>query len=458
MNWAKLHIFYIFLLFFVSNIALAQDEAKIELGKKTLLLDETFTIKVSIKNTDKAVVSAFPDLQNFTKEAKQKTFSKSQLGYIITQSYTPTKEGVFKIPTFTLNINGKDYTSDAFSIAVNVPKDDTEEVLEVISPEKAKSNAFLSMKVDKSNVFVGEGFRVSLAFYVAENSTIDLAFPDDLNAQVDAIAKRIKSPDCLEERLTITNLAEELGNINGKKYRFYKFFEAVYFPLNSKPINIPIVELRMLEVSKKNTQKESVVFKDLPQKITVTDLPQHPLKDKVSAGNFSLVEQIETRKLSTGKSFSYLFKIVGDGNFSTVNAISPTNDSFFDFYPPDIKEIKVEGKPSREKVFRYRVLPKDSGQHQLDKYFYWVYFNTKTEKYDTLKSSLKIKVLGKTIASKETDNSGDIFAGIEKIDTSRIETNYQDVIKNVSNLCIICMLIGSVYLFVWSNKNKTGND
>ena len=33
----------------------------------------------------------------------------------------------------------------------------------------------------------------------------------------------------------------------------------------------------------------------------------HPLKDKVSAGNFSLVEQIETRKINTGKSFTYLF-------------------------------------------------------------------------------------------------------------------------------------------------------
>lgn len=204
--------------------------------------------------------------------------------------------------------------------------------------------------------------------------------------------------------------------------------------------------------------KESIVFKDTPQTVVVSDLPEHPLKDKVSAGNFSLVEQIETRKINTGKSFSYLFKIVGDGNFSTVNVTPPADDSFFDFYPPEIKENHPNGQPSREKLFRYRILPKDSGQYQFDKYFFWVFFNTKKGQYDTLKSALKIKVLGKTIADKDTDASNDIFAGIDKLDTSRIESNYQEVLKNISNLLIICMLIGSLYLFNWGRKKKANND
>ena len=456
MNGRKLHIFYIFLLFLVSNFALAQEDVKIELGKKNILLEENFTIKVIIRNTDKSIISAFPELPSFSKGARQKVFSKNPLGYTITQTYTPTKEGNFKIPSFVLTVNNKEYSNEAFTIIVNSPDDNSEDENEAVSPEKAKSNAFLAMNVSKNKVYVGEGFRVSLAFYVAESNTLKMDFADDLNTQVDAIAKKIKSPDCLEQRILISDLKGVPTNINGKKYLSYQFFEANYFPLNSKPVTIPAVELRMVQTIK-NT-KESIIFKDIPQTISVLDLPEHPLKDKVSAGNFSLVEQIETRKINTGKSFSYLFKIVGDGNFSTVNVTSPTNDSFFDFYPPEIKENRPNGQPSREKLFRYRILPKDSGQYQFDKYFFWVFFNTKKGQYDTLKSALKIKVLGKTIADKDTDTSNDIFAGIDKLDTSRTETNYQDVLKNISNLLIICMLVGSLYLFNWGRKKKANNE
>lgn len=456
MNVRKIHIFYIFLLFLASNFALAQEDVKIELSKKNILLEENFTIKVFIRNTDKSAMSAFPELPNFTKGARQKVFSKNPLGYTITQNYTPIREGNFKIPSFTLTVNSKEYTTESFTIVVNSPVDDADESNESISPEKAKNNAFLAMNVSKNKVYVGEGFKVSLAFYVAENNTLKMDFADDLNAQVDAISKKIKSPDCLEQRILISDLKGMPTIINGKKYLSYQFFEANYFPLNNKSINIPAVELRMIQTIK--NAKESIIFKDTPQTISVLDLPEHPLKDKVSSGNFSLVEQIETRKINTGKSFSYLFKIVGDGNFSTVNVTSPTNDSFFDFYPPEIKENHPNGQPSKEKLFRYRILPKDSGQYQFDKYFFWVFFNTKKEQYDTLKSALKIKVLGKTIANKETDASNDIFAGIDKLDTSRTETNYQEVLKNISNLLIICMLIGSLYLFNWGRKKNANNE
>jgi glucosylceramidase len=40
MNCLKIHIFYIFLLFLASNFALAQEDVKIELSKKNILLDE----------------------------------------------------------------------------------------------------------------------------------------------------------------------------------------------------------------------------------------------------------------------------------------------------------------------------------------------------------------------------------------------------------------------------------
>jgi hypothetical protein len=462
MNRAKLHIFFTFSFFLVSIFAFSQEEeVKIEFGKKNILLEENFVINVSIKNSDKWNVSAFPTIQGFTKGAKQISHPKNAvsgqkiLTHIVTQTYTPSKDGTFKIASFNLTVNGKEYSSETTNIVVSAPKDETETPnTETILAENTKNSAFLAMNVDKSKVYVGEGFSIFLAFYLPENNTTDIAFSDDLNAQVDAIAKKIKSADCLEERAAITDLKGTPTTLNGKKYLSYKFFEALYFPLNNKSINIPAVDFKMVQTNKKTGLKEPVIFSDKPFTVNVLELPEHPLKDKVTAGNFSLVEKLETRKLNTGKSFNYVFKIVGDGNFSTININSPLDDSFFDFYPPDIRENHANGQATKEKEFRYRIIPKDSGQYQLNKYFYWVFFNTKKGQYDTLQSGIKIKVLGKTIADKNTDASEDIFAGLDKLDTSIAQTNYQEVVKNISNLLIVLMLVGSLYLINWGAKKK----
>ncbi|WP_337040448.1 BatD family protein [Emticicia sp. 17c] len=445
---------YIFLstlfCFFCSFFAYGQEDVKIEFGKKNLLTDEVLVINVFIKGSDKSNVSAFPEIQGFTKADRKIVHTKGQ-AHTITQNYTPSKEGTYRIAPFELTVNGKTYESEATTVVITAPKD-TDEEEELINTEDIKENAFLGMNIDKSKVYVGEGFKVSLAFYVAESNTMKIEFPDNLNAQVDAIAKKIKSPDCLEERINITNIDEGHKTINGKKFFVYKFFEAIYFPLNNQPVKIPAVELRMTQIQKKTGEKESISFKNKPFTVSVMSLPDHPLKDKVVAGDFSLLEEIETRKINTGKSFNYSFKIAGHGNFETVNVQSPVNDSFFDFYPPEVRETSNNGQGIREKEFRYRIVPKDSGQQSLDKYFYWIYFNTKDKKYDTLKSHIRIKVLGKTIADKESDTSQDIFAGIDKLDTSTVETNYQEVIKNISNLLIICMIMGCLYFFSWKKQ------
>jgi len=451
-----MYIFLSTLFFFsISFFAYAQDEVKIEFGKKNLMIDEALVVNVIIKGSDKSVISNFPEIPGFTKADRKITHAKGQQHTII-QNYTPARDGTFRIPSFELTINGKVYESEPVTIIVTAPKDDEddEENNEVIGIENMKDNAFLALTIDKSTVYVSEGFRVSLAFYIAETNTMQIGFPDNLSAQVDAIAKKIKSPDCLEERINITNIVEEHRTIDDKKFLVYKFFEAIYFPLNNKPVVIPSVELKMEQQKRKSEEKEIIGFTNKPFTVNVLALPDHPLRDKVVAGDFNLVEQIETRKINTGKSFNYSFKIVGRGNFSTINVSSPVNDSFFDFYPPDVKEDHNRDFTLQEKEFRYRVVPKDSGQQALDKYFYWIYFNTKNKAYDTLKSRIKIKVLGKAINDKESGESEDIFAGIDRLDTSLIQTNYQEVFKNISNFLIICMIMGCLYLFSWKRAGK----
>lgn len=466
MKCPKLHIFFGLCLVLVNLFAVAQEDVKIELGKKNITLDESFTIKVIIKNSDKWQTGQFPDIQPFTKSGKQVSHSQSMVSgqrvmvHTITQSYTPTKDGIFRFNLFGINVNGKEYESDGATIVVAKSADNAEETTDLTPTIDTKEDAFVSLVVSKSQVYVGEGFQVSLVFYVAETNTAAMGFTEDINAQVEAIAKKIKPADCLEDRLMITGeIPKNEVVISNKKYSAYKVFEAFYYPLNNKPINFIPVELKINKYptdSKGNpikTQKTLVGFTTKPYSIKILDLPPHPLKDKVSVGEFVFLESIENRKINTGKSFNYVFRIIGNGNLATVSMPSMQNDSHFDFYPPEFKENKYVGKLGGEKEFRYRIIPKDSGQHSLDKYFYWVYFNSKRQQYDTLKSRIKVSVSGKTIESGST-NTGDIYDGLEKVDTSIIETDYREVIKNISNLIVIIMLIGMFFVFDFSRRKK----
>lgn len=461
MKLRKLHIFFSIFLSFSVAVFAQNEDVKIELGKKNLLPEENFVIKVIIRNNDKWEISQFPIIQGFTKGSKQVSHAQSVVNgkktptHTITQTYSPTKEGTFKVPAFSLNINGKDFSTEAFSLTVASPNTEEDNLpTEEITAEQAKSNAFLSISTNKNSVYVGEGFRITITFYLSESTTANIDFTDDrdLNAQIDAIAKKIKPADCLEERVLITQINAVPSTISGKKFSGYKVFEALYFPINTKPISFPSVELKM-NFNKANNQKEIIKFTSKPLTVSTKELPEHPLKDKVVVGDFNFTESIETRKIRTGKTFNYSFKIFGNGNFTTINLGNIPNDSHFDFFPPTIKENHQGGEIDGEKTFRFRIMPKDSGTHNLGNYFSWIYFSTKKQQYDTLRSRMKVIVSGKTIEDEVAD-SEDIYAGIEKLDTSKIETNYQELIKNIANVLIILMLIGFVFLFDFKKVGK----
>lgn len=449
----KLHILFILFLLSVSNLVLAQEqEVKIELGKNTILPNENFTIKIIIKNSSQWEVEQLPEIEGFKMGGKSVAHTqfndKGQKGFIhtISQNYIPLRAGTFKLPTTTVKVNNK--FIELKSETISVLQDDGTNIQPI---ENIKEDALLLLSVNKKEVFVGEGYIVSLAFYVSGANTAEMKFSNDIDLQVDEIAKKIKPKDCLESRLEIKDLTPSETLINNKKYFKYTLFESVYYPLNTKPIVIQPVNVKMIVVlpSKKNPNEKTEtakIFTTNSTKIHVKNLPDHPLKDKVSVGSFYLEEVVDSKKISTGKSFNYTFKIIGEGNLNTVSLAGLTNDKHFDFYVPEIKDNIVSGRVSGERSFKYRIIPKDSGEYKLENYFFWVYFNTKKANYDTLKSNFKIKVSGQSIEDNTTE-LGNIYKNIDQIDSSETEVDYRELVKNIANILIISMLAGSVFIF-----------
>jgi hypothetical protein len=466
------------------------NDASLIIGEKNITLEDPFIMTVIVKFLGDAQIpeSTFPDLPNFTKRGFSKSTSRSFVSgqpvstCTITQNYAAKKEGNFKIPKFKVTVNGTDLKSESFVVKVgkavnsekriptneNTPlfrdnsnkKEDFTDFIEgntnpQLNNVNAKEDAFLSLSSSKSNPYVGEGFTIILAFYVADNNTSEIQF-DHNEIQIPAIIKKIKPENCWEESFGLTETQSLQVIIKGKRYTQYKFYEATFYPLNSKSIIFPSVDFRLQKfIPEKDGQKKSsfVSFNTFPFRIIARELPAHPLRNEVSVGQFSWKESLSKYKVNTGKSVSYRLQILGDGYNIKLPPIK--NDSIFDFFPP-----KTVGNtnPENDKIITtksltFQIIPKQAGNFALNKYFQWIYFNTNTEKYDTLKSKVVLGVTGQTIQTADTPLAEKtVYDGLENEKSSEEQNNFTKILKDEANILIVIMLIGMIYIFIPNRK------
>ena len=490
----KVSNYYINILIFFSLLlspkinAQKSDDISLIIGEKNITLEDPFIVTVVIKFVGDVPVTPdckFPEIPNFSKKATSKSTSRSFVGgqplttYTVTENYSPKKDGNFKVAPIKVSVNGIDLKSEAFVVKVskNIIPDKKEFTnLDASSTDKSvkkdedftnfidgnntqlinsKEDAFLSLTTSKSKSYIGEGFTVTFAFYVAENNTADIQFTHN-DVQIAEITKKIKPENCWEENFGITEAQATLITINGKKYTQFKFYEATFYALNNKPTNFPSVTLKLLKFTpEKNGGKKAstVSFSTRPFTVKAKELPPHPLKNEVSVGQFSIREVLNKDKANTGKSIQYRLQISGDGY--NIKLPEMKNDTIFDFFPPEIEDSQ---DPRNDKIittksFTYQIIPKRAGNFALDKYFQWIYFNTKKEQYDTLKSKLVLGVEGEAIVTSATPSAiTSVYEGVEDMDSSEEANNFVKILKDEANILIVIMLIGMFYVLIPNRK------
>lgn len=457
------------------NSAIAQDAA-IKLGRNEIGLNQYFTITIQIQNDRLKQYTEFPEIEGFIKRG---TSSSSTTNYVngrmsstqsLTQNYQAVKQGSFVLNPFKIAINGKEVASEGTQITVGEAikrqsrqspfgRDPFEEFFGGgrSEPEEfvdVEADAFVALSTDKSEVYIGEGFTATLAFYVAESNRAEMRFYDLAN-QITEIVKIIKPPNCWEENFSIDQIAGDPVTIGSRKYTRYKIYQTAYYPLTLQDISFPSIPLKMIKykVAKnpsffgRNRQEDHETFYSRAKTVRVKDLPPHPLKDQVAVGNYRLDEKISTKQLATGQSFNYTFNILGEGNISAIEAPTPRKGDEFDFYAPNVNQQinRGGGKVRGAKRYDFYAIPNEPGDYNLSDFFSWIYFNPSSESYDTLKSDFQIKVTGesrKNIAIASND-LGDYY--------DQIANASNDLSENGGSRWMTIMLnifIGLTFLFV----------
>ncbi|MEQ8881171.1 MAG: BatD family protein, partial [Cyclobacteriaceae bacterium] len=198
MNFTKSGILGCLTLMLFANFLMAQ-EIKLEYGEDQIALNQLFTITLTVENERLQNYSPFPEIDGLVKRGTSSSTSTSFINgqmtskQSITQNYQATREGTIVIPPFEMVVNGKTIKSQGKTIKVSPPAQQQQQ--NNTSPFSSdpfeeffgrrrqpsefmdvEANAFLALTTDKSEVYVGEGFTTTLAFYVSEENRAELRF------------------------------------------------------------------------------------------------------------------------------------------------------------------------------------------------------------------------------------------------------------------------------------------
>ncbi|MBO6494463.1 MAG: BatD family protein [Roseivirga sp.] len=467
-------------IFCLSRAAFAQ-EISVQLGPNEVGMNEFFTITVTVNN---AAIKNYTDFPNIDGFAKRGTSSSSKTNIVngeisssqsITQRYMPLEEGTYTLEPFSLEVNGTEVSSQGKTIKVTPPVERRQNNRRRYDPfddlfgrnrnntesefMDVKEDAFLALTTDKDEVYVGEGFTTTFAFYVADANRAPLQF-HEAGKQLSTILKDLRPENCWEENFSIENIYGERVELNGKNYTRYKIYQATYYPLNLDPVVFPSVPFEMIKyrVAKspsffgRDRQEDFKTFNTREKTVKVKALPPHPLKDKVAVGQFELDEKISTNSVETGESFSYEFNIYGEGNISGIPDPSIPDTKEMDIYPPNVAQDinRGAGRVTGSKRYSYFGIPNEPGEYDLKDYFSWIFFNPETENYDTLKSEVKLMVTGE---SKEnvSISSTDLGSFYDNIDIASNELQSLDksnATQIIANLLIAALLGAAAFMFI----------
>lgn len=236
----------------------------------------------------------------------------------------------------------------------------------------------------------------------------------------------------LVEDLPLDNNEPQLETINGKQYYTVVLKKCILYPQQSGKLTITSgnydVQLVQHDVySTPMGQISQPVPIDIKVKsnsasVNIKPLPEpKPANFSGAVGEFTATSKIEPRDLKTFAPATYSIIVSGTGNLKYIQNPAVAMPKEFDVYDPQSKiNLSPDGdNMSGDVTFEYPFIPQHVGDFEIpDSYF--VFFNTNTEQYDSVKvNGSKLKV------EKGEGNSSDHY----KLRDMDIRPIYTDNIK-----------------------------
>jgi BatD DUF11 like domain len=503
-----------FCIFFISFNQPADSPVSITLSDVVFSTDRPFTISVLIQNSETRPALTFPDILGLVKRGTTTSTTtntdadgKLITNQLITQTYMAARPGGYRLAAFSITANGITARVEETMLTVQAAATsitDPTPITDAFAGQflRESGTAFLSLQTSKTTVYQGEEFSLRLSLFVAENYPFSLDFSRFLEQQVQVIQKQIRPANAWEENFNIAELRPLPVMINNRKFAEYRIYEAAYFPLSARQIQIPAVSLTVLRVrpptpatpasntgstrptsttavvirpAKPNLTKstpgspalptESLTFLTRPLTIAVRPLPPHPLQAQVAVGDFRLVETLDKTSVPVGQSTRYTFQIKGEGNIAALKSPAITDPlPMLEILPGGTTETieRITNKVLGFKAFSFYIVPQQSGIVSLRDAFQWVFFNPKTARYDTLRPTKILRAgvgnfaksvgVGSTSIASSTAQimepvNSTIYTDLNKLDSTSQPIAINVLVRAIVNVALVILLAGMIFVF-----------
>lgn len=306
------------------------------------------------------------------------------------------KEGSYSIPSATISVNGKQYTSNALNVKV-LPPDKA--AAQQKSNKGGGNSTTNSTSISEDNLFA----KLNLSSRRIYEQDYVLA-TIKLYSRYEVGLENFKLPEFdgfLAEDIPITDPQWSVENYNGVNYRTVILKKALLFPQRTGNLKIGSCKFNLV-VRIKAKQQGGNFFDDFfetyqdvrkiittaPTSLEVTPLPAgKPASFNGAVGSYSLKSTITSSHVKANEAVTVRVTIAGAGNIKLLKNPTITFPADFEAYDPKItNNIKttVSGITGN-RVIEYLAIPRIPGKFVIPSAEF-TYFDPKSSKYVTLKT------------------------------------------------------------------------
>ena len=396
------------LFLWVAGAAVAADEVKFQAtGPSKVILDKPFQVSFSVNAKGKDF--RLPEIKDFDVlagpfESHSSSMSiingerTSSVSYKYTYTLLAKGTGRFTIPSASIMVKNKKYTSNGLSIEV-LPADAQQPTQQpggsqggnAVQGQSGTSisgdNLFIRTIVSKTKVYEQEAVLLTYRLY----STL---------AVVNAGVKKMPDFKGFMKNDLETQSQLTLENYNGRNYATADLYQTVLFPQRSgvaevEPADFEVV-IRIENTSPRRSIFDSFfdsytsVSRDVTApgvKIQVDALPtaNRPMAFNGTVGSFQMNSTLSAQEVKANEAVTMTITIEGAGNMRMLKTPSVKLPDSFERYDPKVtNDFKVTASGvNGKKTVEYLFIPRHSGEFDIPP-VELCYFDTKTRSYKTL--------------------------------------------------------------------------
>ncbi|MFH1052028.1 MAG: BatD family protein [bacterium] len=446
-----------------ASFLMAQDVKFVATATKTAVSEgERFQVTYTLYNAQGTRLTP-PNFKDFTvlmgpSMSQSTQIINGAMSQQVSYSYVlqSNKIGTYTVGPATITVNGNPIQSNSLTINVLEPSQAEKQQREQVKQEEKSlsqqakdviaENLFVTLSVNKSNVYVGEQIIATYKIYVHP----------ELNVQNLTPNKEPAFNGFWTQQIDLGNVQWQNESYKGKTFRSAVIKKVILLPQQSGKLEIEpylfdcIARLRVQ--GQQQRRRHSVFddffddpffsgggYRDFPyvasssrEFINVKPLPKPQPEDfNGGVGKITLDAWIDKPKTKAGEPISLKIKIGGSGNLKLIEPMEMNFPPDFEVYDPKIADnvIVSANGISGHKVFEYLMIPKHEGEYKIDP-VHFSFFDLDKKTYVSLSSNeFTISV------SKGDGNETAVISGIQKEDIKFLGKDIRFIKseKNLSN-------------------------